>query len=115
VRANQLYEVSGATSKHQLFGLAQEFINRGMTSNVAPSWLNDDGSYSWRAARNAHFSELPLRQVDKLLSKTDKLLDKVHYSIWLEYEDERLKGEVQRLEKQRANIRSKLAAIDIYG
>lgn len=114
MRASHVTKTRKTASNGELSELAAEFIKNAMESRVGPSWLNDDGSYDWHEAVNAHLSDLPLARIAKMDTQTHKVLSKIHYGIWLRLEDERLEGLITSLEERRADLRKRLVTLDVY-
>lgn len=115
MRALDLQEAATGPSKHQLFELANDFIEQGMTGHIKPAWAYADGSYNWKAAKNAHLAALDLPVLQRLGRDTDAALTRMHYAIWLEFEDQRLSGVIRDMEERRVEIRDQLLSIDLFG
>lgn len=111
MRELEITEGTRTPSKAQLHRLAQEFVEQGVASEVMPSWMNNDGTYNWRDAANAQMSAMEVPHTALLLHKLDRALMKIHYAIWLEYENERLRRRVCRIEQRRADLRAARAAL----
>ena len=114
MRAAHLTETARTLSNAELAELANNFIKQGFEAHIEPTWLNDDGSYDWKAAKDAHLADLPVSRFQKMDRKTERLLSKIHHFIWLRLEDERLEAVIAQLESRRAELRNKLVAVDLY-
>ena len=115
MRAHHLQESARTPSKADLFELANEFIQQGMTSELMPTWVFPDGSYDWKAAKNAQLAGLELPKLRVMGRDTDRALTKMHYAIWLQFEDQRLSGVITDLEERRVAIRDQLLTVDPFG